>query len=87
MCHVFPYTIKTAVTQRNENGRNVKVLEKTQCSKSFRSDKVRIGSPDMFSESKEGSNEKSFAKPSKTLGANSIRHNPYMARNPPKIFR
>ena len=41
----------------------------------------------MFSECKEGSNEKNFAKPSKTLGANSIRHNPYMARNPPKIFR
>ena len=35
MCHVFPYTIKTAVTQRNENGRNVKVLEKTQRFKTF----------------------------------------------------
>ena len=32
----------------------------------------------MFSESKEGSNEKNFAKPFKTLGANSIRHNPYI---------
>ena len=41
----------------------------------------------MFSECKEGSNEKNFAKPSKTLGANSIRHNPYMAHYPPKIFR
>ena len=35
MCHVFPYTIKTAVTQRNENGRNVKVLEKSQRFKMF----------------------------------------------------